>query len=231
MYLLNFFNRCWLLYILIGFVLFRAIDQRVIHYQFLDSYRPVVNQLSQCVLESCGDHVLKEGVLYYSHFTKVLPELMEGHNALGYCLYNLQDFRRSIKSFDEAVRLNPKNPGLYFNQTMALLQLGDYVKALDSLKKGISIFSPDTFFYTHMVIPFKKQLPPDIANQPASQLSFAADQYKKLLALTEQITRTTEPLTKKKLIENLHQKIKAYGLYYYMPLYHMNINGQPTDFF
>ena len=77
-------------------------------------------------------------------------------NNKGISLYNLEKYEESIKCYDEAIKLNPKNENSWYNKGVSFNQLGKYeeaIKCYDELiklnpknenawyNKGISLYN------------------------------------------------------------------------------------------
>jgi len=214
------------MYLIGGIILYKIVNYSTIDLQFLDRYRRGAAELVHCVPSSCSQFNLKNGLLYYIHWADFFRNGMEGYNAAGYCFYHLHEYRHAFEYFSHAINLDPKNSTLYYNQALALLNLGEYPQALAVLKHGSAFFSANTFFNPHIILPFKNSLEPDGLDQPAVVLNLALFEYGELISLTQQIVNTSDHQQKNDLINKLHQKINALELYYYVPIYKATVQGK-----
>lgn len=216
------------MYITGGIILYKMVNFSTIDLQYLDGYRQAAHELINCVPSSCSQSILKDGLRYYVHWIDLFPHSMEAYNAAGYCFYHLHEYRRASAYFTDAIELDSRNPTLYYNQALTLLYLGDYPKALRVLKKGVTYFAADTFFNPYMILPFKRNLTPDLQNQPVLIYNLALFEYEGLMSLTEKIDHTSDDKQKKDLIDKLRQEIDTRELYYYVPAYINTIQGKPV---
>jgi len=214
------------MYIVGGIILYKMLDPSKIDLQYLSAYRRAANELINCVPSSCTQSDLKDGLHYYMHWVHLFPKSMESHNAAGYCYYHLGEYRRALEYFNQAVKLDPKNSILYYNQALALLRLGEYSKALEALKTGSNFFAPATFLNNDVILPFKKNLPPDVAGQPVVIYNFSLYAYGGLMSLTQQIVDSTDNQKKEELVGKLYQEMDAVELYYYIPFYKTSNQGR-----
>jgi tetratricopeptide (TPR) repeat protein len=223
--LLNLINRCWLMYIVGGIVILKMVSFSAIDYQYLDTYRPVARQLVNCVSTTCAPTDLKNGLRYYVHWGHIFTNNMEPFNAAGYCFYHLHEYRHALEYFTLAIKKDPNNAALYYNQALALFSLGDYAHGLAALRKGSSVFKAEFFLNPSLILPFKKDLRSDFPNQPSVIYNLAVFEYKDLLSLAQQIDHASDLKQRKILIEQLRQKINRLELYYYIPVYTVTVHG------
>ena len=220
------FTSCFILYALAGVILYKGINHRLVHYQFLDNYQWSGPALVKCALDVCPPKTLKSAIHYYYHLSHITKGNADEYNALGFSFYHLKEFNRSLPYFELAVALNSKNFGLYFNQALNLLQMKEYEAALTVLKKGQDNLSPLNFFTPNLVKPHQQGSVESIEEQLRGQYMEAVIKYNELLALTDKIVHAPDLRQKKDLIDYLNVKLNNTKLYYYVPIYNINFQGQ-----
>jgi len=67
------------------------------------------------------------------------PELAEKSNDEAREFFKKGDFPNAIKSYDEAIKRNPKDPKLHNNRSTCLLKLMDFPNALTSAEKALEL--------------------------------------------------------------------------------------------
>src|SRR5271166_6557607 len=58
-------------------------------------------------------------------------------------------FARAFEHYDEAIRLNPKNPEAFYNRGVAFGQTGQYDRALADLNEAIRLKPNDPDYFTN----------------------------------------------------------------------------------
>lgn len=56
------------------------------------------------------------------------------YGARGFCYAELGDYQQAIKDYIQAIKIDPKNGGTYYNLGLAYAKVGNYQQAINNLK-------------------------------------------------------------------------------------------------
>ena len=136
----NVLLRGWLLYLLVGLLLFKVLDHERLQVKILNELRVPIDYL---ILFSRGEAPLQRGRLvqqldYYQKLSTIFSDSAEAPGILGFCEYYLGNTERAIGYFQEAriqgsdIFWFPYNLGLIYYWS------GDYSRAAEFFRESLT---------------------------------------------------------------------------------------------
>lgn len=201
------FNRSIVIYLLVGVVLFLAIDHQEAAIKVLNHYRNSARYVNQFAVRPNVEYRPKDFYRageYHSRLIKLLPNETLSYGALGYVYHKLGQTQRSISAYEKAVQYNPDLFGYQFNLGLLYYQEGRFDEALKVLKKALKT-SPNPSIVHHKKI--ASQLFPK--NFQGAWVNEKILQLKKSHAISQQIITWAS-------VGKQSDDVDAVELYYYI---------------
>jgi len=111
----------------------------------------------------------------YQRAAAIDPHRSDEYIDRGVTLGQTGNFRQSIASLTEGIRLAPRNPDGYFNRGTSYFQLGDFERAIEDFSMVIQLFPSDEAAYYWR----------GISNEAAEHRDEAIADYRQFLALSQ----------------------------------------------
>jgi tetratricopeptide (TPR) repeat protein len=83
--------------------------------------------------------IWKDSASLYDAVCKKYPSAAEAYNSRGLAYYEKKDFARALNDFEKALKIDPRNPGIYVNLGILYFDLGDDAGALANYNRAIQI--------------------------------------------------------------------------------------------
>lgn len=85
----------------------------------------------------------REGLRAADSLVKLLPQCADAYLFRGRCYYHLDRYDSALADFRESLELNPRDANTHFDLGNVWIVLGEYEKAIESLKEAVSLgFNP-----------------------------------------------------------------------------------------
>ncbi|MBF0384932.1 MAG: tetratricopeptide repeat protein [Candidatus Omnitrophica bacterium] len=134
------FNRMFFIYLAAYLAINASCDKTKADYKVLNWLRGSARYVNDYA-DGTGKKDLVsfyEASEYYKKLPRVMPDLPFSFGALGYCYYQLGDFKRSKEAYQKAALRNPEFFGAYYNLGLIYSQEGKEKEASDYFKKAVS---------------------------------------------------------------------------------------------
>ena len=97
------------------------------------------NELSKKGLKLFEQGDFKEALQIFEKLNKFFPNNLDLLNLMGYVFLQLENFDQSINAYSNSLKINPNQPGAYFNRGIAFNKYGDKINALKDYDQALKL--------------------------------------------------------------------------------------------
>ncbi len=175
------FNRCYVFYLVIGFLLMHGVNHQKVIFKTLDAFRRAEQDV---ILQAQGKDVMKDFVLYdairyYKNIIALIPDSSIAHSLLGFCYYQAKEYDLAIESYKKAIALEDAYLGLHYNLGVIYFDIKDYPKAIQSFQKALETNPQKTLSFAGLVTPFKESKVNGIESYREQRIKILKETYVK----------------------------------------------------
>ena len=201
---------------IIGYFLFNRTQY---HIQFVDSYRFAASKLVTCIPTACPAGVLHNGIIYYEHTVPLIASV-NALNAIGYCYYYLKQYGQALEYFQKACKYSPHHFSYRFNLAVTYARLNRHAQAREQMSIALDKINDINNFFNPDIIFSDVNKPREILDNKDLRVTYEWYHAKK------QAVDFISSMEGDKGID-----LNNLSLYYYVPIFSININGKQTKVF
>lgn len=145
-------QRCWVLYLIAGVILFFFVDSSVARLNRLNHLKQVEHQIKSFEqgLAPLNTEELRWAVRYYRELLRFFPPSDLIYGNLGFCYYYLKDYAKALEAYQKAVSLEPHVYFYYWDMGVISFQVGDMKTALSFFETSLKLMPATVVYYERL---------------------------------------------------------------------------------
>jgi tetratricopeptide (TPR) repeat protein len=156
------FNRCGFLYLIVGLIIFVAVDHRKVILKTLDELHSVPENTPHIAKARTDPFVegfntsytLQQILRYYQNMLGLFPDSAIVHSIVGYCHYLRGDLAKARAAYEKAVNFDKNFFGLYYNLGIINWHLENFDRAAEAFDKALQTPPDRTLKYFDYIDPY-----------------------------------------------------------------------------
>jgi tetratricopeptide (TPR) repeat protein len=122
----------------------RAVAKKALEYLWFNAAGPKAFGLTQAAYHAAERREFGEALALLDRLTREYPNFAEGWNQRASVLWQMGEYRKSIKDSEHAIELNPNHYGAWQGMGVCRLKLGEIPAACRCLRAALKILPHDT---------------------------------------------------------------------------------------
>ena len=122
----------------------RAVAKKALEYLWFNAAGPKAFALTQAAFRAAEKRDFGDALVLLDRLVEEFPQFAEGWNQRASVLWQMGEYRKSIKDSEHALELNPNHYGAWQGMGVCRLKLGDIPAACRCLRSALKILPHDT---------------------------------------------------------------------------------------